>query len=147
MRKTIGWLARQLNVMGPQDSVPFFFLFFFPPTPTITMRVINWLFCFNAVLAASLAAPRQHSLKLSPNMFLRTTLPCLLNSCVPKQLNLAEMNLKIHARLHSLRQRRPLQLFNQLRSWGLLSRLLNISLLPLCSHCHWLVCGKESVYV
>lgn len=53
MRKTIGWLARQLNVMAPQDSPPFVF------APTLTMRVINWLFCFNAVLAAPrIAMPR-----------------------------------------------------------------------------------------
>lgn len=43
---TIGWLARLLNVMGPQDYPAICLM------PTLTMHLINWPFCFNAVLAA-----------------------------------------------------------------------------------------------
>lgn len=52
MRK-IGWLARQPNVMGPEDSPPFVF------SPDLTMHLINWLFPFNAVFPAPpVATPR-----------------------------------------------------------------------------------------
>lgn len=51
--RTIGWLARLLNVMGPRDYLAICFM------PTLTMHLINWPFCFNALLAApGTATPR-----------------------------------------------------------------------------------------
>lgn len=68
MRKTMGRLRRQQNVMGTQDSL-LSVLF-----QDLTMHLINWLFSWKAVVECSRSALGQSGLKVSDNSYIGTLL-------------------------------------------------------------------------